>query len=72
MYVVGKDNKALFVATPMGHEGTTRKLSARAIEKMIEKYVAEESVKEQINYVYPENKEKVFTETIDQFYEALR
>lgn len=34
--------------------------------------LAEESVKEQINYIYPENKEKVFTETVDQFYEALR
>src|SRR4051812_21377800 len=26
----------------------------------------------QIYYIYPENKEKVFTETVDQFYEALR
>ena len=33
---------------------------------------ANESVKEEINYIYPENKEKVFTETVDQFYEALR
>jgi hypothetical protein len=31
-----------------------------------------ESVKKEINYIYPENKEKVFTETVDQFYEALR
>jgi hypothetical protein len=33
---------------------------------------AKESVKEEVNYIYPENKEKVFTETVDQFYEALR
>ncbi len=72
MYMFGKDNRALFVESPMCNKGTTRRLSARAIEKMIEKYVAKESVKEQINYVYPENKEKVFTETVDQFYEALR
>ncbi len=37
-YNVAKDNKALFVAAPMGPKGTTRRLSARAIEKMIEKY----------------------------------
>lgn len=30
-----------------------------------------ESVKKGINYIYPENKEKVFTETAGQFYEAL-
>ncbi|WP_026575625.1 hypothetical protein [Bacillus sp. UNC438CL73TsuS30] len=33
---------------------------------------AKESIKEEINYIYPDNKEKVFTETVDQFYEALR
>ncbi|WP_026575584.1 hypothetical protein [Bacillus sp. UNC438CL73TsuS30] len=33
---------------------------------------AKENVKKEINYIYPENKEKVFTETVDQFYEALR
>ncbi|MGG1674551.1 hypothetical protein ACIFOT_02255 [Neobacillus sp. NRS-1170] len=33
---------------------------------------AKESIKQEINYIYPENKEKVFTETVDQFYEALR
>ena len=33
---------------------------------------AKESVKEEINYIFPGNKEKVFTETVDQFYEALR
>jgi site-specific recombinase XerD len=37
-YNVAKDNKALFVAAPMGPKGTTRRLSARAIEKLIEKY----------------------------------
>ncbi len=34
--------------------------------------LSEESVKEKINYIYPDNKEKVFAETVDQFYEALR
>ena len=33
---------------------------------------AKESVTDEINYIYPGNKEKVFTETVDQFYEALR
>jgi hypothetical protein len=33
---------------------------------------ANESVKQEINYIYPENKGKEFTETVDQFYEALR
>jgi hypothetical protein len=33
---------------------------------------AKESVVKERTYIYPENKEKVFTETIDQFYEALR
>jgi hypothetical protein len=33
---------------------------------------AKESVIEEVNYLYPENKEKVFTETVDQFYESLR
>ncbi|MBN8200040.1 tyrosine recombinase XerS [Bacillus sp. NTK034] len=39
-YMVSKENKALFVAAPMGPKGTTRRLSARGIEKLIEKYAA--------------------------------
>jgi hypothetical protein len=31
-----------------------------------------ESVTEEINYIYPDNKVKTFTETVDQFYVALR
>lgn len=34
--------------------------------------LAKESVMQELNYIYPENKEKVFTETVDQFYEELR
>ena len=33
---------------------------------------AKDSIKEEMDYIFPENKEKVFTETVDQFYEALR
>lgn len=33
---------------------------------------SKESAKEEVNYLYPENKDQVFTETVDQFYEALR
>lgn len=32
------ENKSLFDATPMGPKFTTRRISGRAIEKMIEKY----------------------------------
>lgn len=37
-YQVDKTNKALFVSAPMGPKGTSRRLSARAIEKLVEKY----------------------------------
>lgn len=37
-YKVEKGVKALFVSAPMGPKGTSRRLSARAIEKMVEKY----------------------------------
>lgn len=37
-YRVEKNNKALFVSSPMGPKGTSRRLSARAIEKLVEKY----------------------------------
>ncbi|WP_299088826.1 tyrosine recombinase XerS [uncultured Metabacillus sp.] len=37
-YNVDKNNKALFVAAPMGPKGKSRRLTARSIEKMIEKY----------------------------------
>ncbi|MDQ0229948.1 tyrosine recombinase XerS [Metabacillus malikii] len=37
-YHVEKANKALFVAAPMGPKGKSRRLTARSIEKMIEKY----------------------------------
>ncbi|CAM3721562.1 tyrosine-type recombinase/integrase [Mesobacillus zeae] len=37
-YKIPKENKAVFVAASMGPEGTTRRLSAKAIEKLIEKY----------------------------------
>ena len=33
---------------------------------------AMETGNEKVNYIYPSNKEKVFTETVDQFYETLR
>jgi len=33
---------------------------------------ANESVQKEVNYIYLGNKEKVFTETVDQFYEAIR
>lgn len=33
---------------------------------------AENDINDQGSYLFPENKDKVFTETIDQFYEALR
>ncbi|MDL4839664.1 tyrosine recombinase XerS [Aquibacillus rhizosphaerae] len=39
-YKVEKNNKALFVAASMGPKGKTRRLSARSIEKMIEKYAS--------------------------------
>ncbi len=37
-YTVEKNNKALFVAAPMGPKGKSRRLTARSIEKLIEKY----------------------------------
>lgn len=37
-YKVEKSNKALFVAAPMGPRGKSRRLTARSIEKLIEKY----------------------------------
>ncbi|MCL7749454.1 tyrosine recombinase XerS [Halalkalibacter alkaliphilus] len=37
-YKVEKSNKALFVAAPMGPKGKPRRLTARSIEKLIEKY----------------------------------
>ncbi|MCM3576061.1 tyrosine recombinase XerS [Mesobacillus subterraneus] len=37
-YNIPRENKAVFVAAPMGPKGTTRRLSGRAIEKLIEKY----------------------------------
>ncbi|KHF37926.1 tyrosine recombinase XerS [Halalkalibacter okhensis] len=37
-YNVDKSNKALFIAAPMGPKGTPRRLTARSIEKLIEKY----------------------------------
>lgn len=39
-YKVDKNNKALFVSAPMGPKGTTRRLTARAVEKLVEKYAA--------------------------------
>jgi integrase len=37
-YLVEKSNKALFVAAAMGPKGKSRRLTARSIEKLIEKY----------------------------------
>ncbi|WP_066304807.1 tyrosine recombinase XerS [Bacillus sp. FJAT-29814] len=37
-YGVDKTNKALFVAAAMGPKGKTRRLTARSVEKLIEKY----------------------------------
>lgn len=37
-YKIEKNNKALFVAAPMGPKGKSRRLSTRSIEKLIEKY----------------------------------
>ncbi|MGO4886387.1 tyrosine recombinase XerS [Anaerobacillus sp. MEB173] len=37
-YHVEANNKALFVSAPMGPKGKSRRLTARAIEKLIEKY----------------------------------
>jgi site-specific recombinase XerD len=37
-YGIDKSNKALFVAAPMGPKGKPRRLTARSIEKLIEKY----------------------------------
>ncbi|OIK15140.1 tyrosine recombinase XerS [Bacillus sp. MUM 116] len=37
-YQVDKTNKALFISAPMGPKGKTRRLTARAVEKLVEKY----------------------------------
>lgn len=37
-YKVNQNTKALFISAPMGPKGTTRRMTARAVEKMIEKY----------------------------------
>lgn len=37
-YKVSHNTKALFISAPMGPKGTTRRMTARAVEKMIEKY----------------------------------
>lgn len=37
-YSVNKGNKALFIASTMGPKGTTRRLTDRSIEKLVEKY----------------------------------
>ncbi|WP_102348578.1 tyrosine recombinase XerS [Bacillus sp. Marseille-P3661] len=37
-YKVEKNNKALFLSAPMGPKGTSRRLTPRAIEKLVEKY----------------------------------
>jgi site-specific recombinase XerD len=37
-YQVEKNNKALFIAASMGPKGKSRRLSARSVEKLIEKY----------------------------------
>lgn len=39
-YQVDKNNKALFVSAPMGPKGKTRRLTARSVEKLVEKYAA--------------------------------
>lgn len=39
-YQVDKNNRALFVSAQMGPKGTTRRLTARAVEKLVEKYAA--------------------------------
>ncbi|MTT32593.1 tyrosine recombinase XerS [Terrilactibacillus sp. BCM23-1] len=37
-YDINQSNKALFISSPMGPKGTTRRLSPRAIENMVQKY----------------------------------
>ncbi|MBU9714869.1 tyrosine recombinase XerS [Evansella tamaricis] len=37
-YELDKTLRALFVAAPMGPKGTTRRLTARSVEKLVEKY----------------------------------
>jgi site-specific recombinase XerD len=37
-YQVEKQNKALFISAPMGPKGKSRRLTARSIEKLVEKY----------------------------------
>jgi site-specific recombinase XerD len=37
-YQVEKQNKALFISAPMGPKGKSRRLTARSVEKLVEKY----------------------------------
>lgn len=37
-YQVDKNNKALFISAPIGPKGKSRRLTARSVEKLIEKY----------------------------------
>jgi site-specific recombinase XerD len=37
-YQVDKNNKALFISAPMGPKGKSRRLTARSIENLVEKY----------------------------------
>jgi integrase len=37
-YQVDKNNKALFISAPMGPKGKSRRLTARSVEKLVEKY----------------------------------
>jgi len=37
-YKVEKTNKALFISAPIGPKGKSRRLTARSVEKLIEKY----------------------------------
>ncbi|MDR7001724.1 tyrosine recombinase XerS [Neobacillus niacini] len=39
-YQVDKTNKALFISAPMGPKGKSRRLTARSVEKLVEKYAA--------------------------------
>ncbi|MCM3727481.1 tyrosine recombinase XerS [Neobacillus cucumis] len=39
-YKVDKTNKALFISAPVGPKGKSRRLTARSVEKLIEKYAA--------------------------------
>ncbi len=39
-YQVDKTNKALFISAPIGPKGKSRRLTARSVEKLVEKYAA--------------------------------